>query len=210
MVCGFVDKKSAGVVLVAVPAAEVVRTVARGKQPFEVDAGDLPDHTAFDDLLDFGIARRIAVVECNDHIFSGALLGVDDLLTLFRIDGHGFFGDDIAAELHGAADVFVVCAVHARDDDFVGFELRNHPVEILRLVSRKRRNAEFFLETVVPVIHTGLIRVTEPDQLAGVLEIAAKRIQIHGTASAGSNLHILLSCHFWKILPVFEVSVKIL
>ena len=109
VVGGFVNHQSAGIPFVPVPAAEIIRTVVGVEKPFKVDAGDLAANTAVQQFFDPGVTRAVTVVECHSEFFAGTLLGVDDHLALFGIDGHRFFGNDIASEFHGAAGVDLDC-----------------------------------------------------------------------------------------------------
>src|SRR5262249_42324873 len=63
MVGGLVHEQSAGVRLVAMPAAEIVRTVMGIELPLEIDGGDLADSAGCQYLLQQRTRRRIAVVE---------------------------------------------------------------------------------------------------------------------------------------------------
>ena len=96
----------------------------------------------------------------------GAFLRVDDLLTLFSIHGHRFFGDDIASEFHAAADVFVVSPVHGGDDHLVRLDFGDHPVEIAGFVSRQGLVPVLFPEKPVPEIHPVLVCVAQRAEFA--------------------------------------------
>ena len=197
MVGRLVHHQAAAVGLVAVPAAEVVRAVAGVEQPLEVDAGDLADDAGLEHLLDLAVARRIAVVEGDGQLAAGPLLGVDDLLALLDVDGHRFFTDDVAAEFHRAAGVLVVGAVHAGDDDHIGFGLGDHPVELVGLVGRHiGMIVTLFLEEhVVVVVHAALVAVAEPNQFGDILVGRGDRPDVHAGTTAGSNHGITFLTH---------------
>jgi len=189
VVGGFVDHQAAGVVLVAVPAAEVVRAVAGVEQPFEMDAGDLADDSGVDDLFDLGVARSVTVVEGDGEVLAGALLGVDDLLAFISIDGHRLFADDVAAELHRAAGVFVMGAVHRGDDDRVGLAFGDHPVEILgRIGCDVGMVVAVLLEhDLVVEFHPLRVGVAESDQLGMVAELVQDGFDVHFRPAAGPD-----------------------
>ena len=62
---GLVHQQAAGVVLVAVPAAEVVGAVARVEQPLEVDRADLADRAGAQQGVQLAVDRVVAVVEAD-------------------------------------------------------------------------------------------------------------------------------------------------
>ena len=189
MVRRLVDEQPARVALVAVPAAEVVRAVAGVEQPLEVHGGDLADDPLFEQALDLGVARGVAVVEGHAVVPARRLLGVDDLLALSGVDGHRLFADDVAAEFHGAAAVDVVGAVHAGDYHHVGLGDGDHLIEA---VAREGRHvgvalAVDFEELAVVVLHAPRIDVADADELRAVAVGEAHRLDVHGSAIAGAD-----------------------
>ena len=78
VVARLVDEEAPGVLLLAVPAAEVVRAVVGVQHPGEVDGGDPTDRAVLDHLAQRAVARRVAVVEGDDDLAAGAIDGVLD------------------------------------------------------------------------------------------------------------------------------------
>ena len=119
MVRGLVHHQAAGVLLVAMPAAEVVGAVAGVEQPVEVHREHLADDAGHEQVLDLGARRRVAVVEGDPHVRPVLLLRVDDALALLRVGGHRLLGDHVAAQLHRPADVVRRGGVLGGDDHAV-------------------------------------------------------------------------------------------
>ena len=170
MVGGLVHQKSSTVVLVPVPAAEVVRAVLSIEQPLKMDRVHGADGVVGDQFPDFRIVRGVAVVERYTKMTASALYCVEDLLTPLLINSHGFLADDIAAKLHSSDNIDVVGAVDGCDDNNVRFGFGNHAVEVFGFVGRdclatERNN---FL---VGDIHAGLVGVAEGYELGGCFEV---------------------------------------
>ena len=196
MVGGFVDQQTAAVFLVAMPSAEIVRTVIGIQKPLEMNAGNLSDESASEDLLDPGIAGRVAVIECDGDIASGFLLCIKDLLTFFRINGHGFFRDDIASELHGTADILVMRAVNGCHNDFIRFDFGDHAIEFDSLVGRQRCMTVMFCNVSVVKIHPVLIAVAKSAEFSRIGKIFHQRVDVHPGTLTGSDVHITNLTHF--------------
>ncbi|OPZ15695.1 MAG: hypothetical protein BWZ10_01712 [candidate division BRC1 bacterium ADurb.BinA364] len=189
MVRGLVDQQAAAVLLVAVPAAEIIRSMALVEHPFEHDRTDLADRSVLDQLLGFAANGRIAVVEGDDDPPPGPLFRVEDALAFLGVDRHRFFGDGVATALHGPHDVFVVVAVHGGDDHPIGLLLVDHAVEVLGLVGGDRP-AELFGEAFVAVIHPGLVAIAQADEFAGVAKLIGDGLCVHARTAAQADLHV--------------------
>jgi hypothetical protein len=187
VVGGLVDHQAAGIALVAVPAAEVVRPVGGVQQPLEVDADDVAQRAALDDLLDLRVAGGVAVVEGDGEVLAGALDRVDDLLALLGIDGHRLLADGVAAQLHGADDVAGVGAVHAGDDDGVGLLLGHHVVELVGQIGGQGRVVELLADLLVVVVHATLVHVAEGDQFTVLAEVLHEGFGEHPGTSTGAD-----------------------
>ncbi len=118
---------------------------------------------------------------------TGALYRVEDLAGLLLADGHGLFGDHVAAQLHGADDVAVVGVIDTGDDDRVGVGLGDHAVEVGGEVGGKRVERIAGLELAVVEVHAGLAGITQPDELI-VLGVGVDDGEdVHGSARAGPD-----------------------
>ena len=82
------------------PAAEIVRAVARIEYPLEVDGEDLADRTGLQHFLYLARARGVAVVEGDGEVAARALPRVEDRLAFGGIYGHRLLSDHVAASLH--------------------------------------------------------------------------------------------------------------
>lgn len=168
----------AGVLLVAVPAAEVVRAMKGVEQPVEIDRENVSDHPVHQELFDLGAGRGVAVVEGDLAVTPGAFLGIDDLAAFLRIDRHWLFRDDVHSQLHAAHDVGMVSRIHRGDDDPVGLLFLHHLFEIFGKVDRGHIAVILLLPALLGVFQATEISVAEADQfgvfgigvLDGVLE----------------------------------------
>jgi hypothetical protein len=123
---GLVDKETATVALVAMPATEVVCDVRGVEHPLEMYACHRADCTGLQMFPHFGVVWCVAIVEDYAHILPGSFARIEDLSTAGSVDGHGFFNYDVTAQFKGADDVDVVGSVDGGDNDFVGLRLMNH------------------------------------------------------------------------------------
>ena len=130
MVRGFVHQEAAGLVLVAVPAAEIVGAVNAVEIPAEIHRLDLADRAGHQDVLELRARRRIAVVERHRDALARLALRIEHALEPGQIDRHRLFGDDVAARLERPHDVFVVEIIRHRDDHRVRLLLGDHLVEL--------------------------------------------------------------------------------
>jgi hypothetical protein len=119
VVRGLVHQQAAAVVLLAVPAAEVVGAVPYVEQPLEVDRQHLADGAVGEQAADLLVHGVEAVVEGDGEGVAGLADGAEDAGAATGVDGHRFLGDDAAAGLQGRDDVAVVLGVDGRDDDLV-------------------------------------------------------------------------------------------
>jgi len=186
VVGGLVHEQAAGLVFFAMPAAEVVGAVAGIQHPGKVDVARAADRALHDQLAHGGCKRRVAVVECHAQRAAGPLDRVEDLAGLGVIGGHGLFGDGVAAQLHGAADVVVMRGVHGGDDDDVRPGFGYHAVEVAGVVGGQGVRAALPDLAVVPV-HARLAEVTERDQLIPPCEVAEDGVNVHSGAAAGTD-----------------------
>ena len=116
MVARLVDEEAAGVPLLAVPAAEVVRAVLGVEHPREVDGGDLADRAVLDHLAQRAVARRVAVVEGDDDLAAGAVDGVLDGGGARPVDRERLLDDDVGAGIQRPDDERRVQVVARADD----------------------------------------------------------------------------------------------
>ena len=138
VVAGLVHQQAAGVVLVPVPAAEVVGPVAQVEQPFEVDRADLSDNAGAQQGVQLAVDRVVAVVEADGDPTAGALLGGVDAAAALKVGGHRFFRDDVAARVQGGHDVVGVQPVHGAHDHLVDRLSVEHPGEVVGVVGGDR------------------------------------------------------------------------
>jgi hypothetical protein len=122
---------------VAMPAAEIVGAVRRVEVPRKIDGRDLPDLARHQDFLDLLVLRRVAIVEGDDHLLAGALLGVEHRLALLLVDHHRLLGHDVDAAAERLDDVIAVEAVDGGDHQEVRLRLVHHLVEV-----RERRTRD--------------------------------------------------------------------
>ena len=181
-----VDEQTAGLVLVAVPAAEIVGAVDAVEIPAEIDGGDLADDAGHQQVLHLGAMRRVAVVEGNRHRLAGLLLGVEDGAEARHVDGHRLFGDDVGAEFERPHDVFVVQVVGHGDDDRIRLLFADHAVECLRRVGGDRLAGD------LPGLAGGQlqpvrVRVAQADELIGVGVSGDQGVAKHQMARASSD-----------------------
>ena len=189
MVRGFVHEQAAGLVLFAVPAAEVVGAVARIQHPGEVDVARAANSALHDQMAHGGRERGVAVVECDAQRAAGLLDRVEDLAGLGVVGRHRLLGDGIAAQFHGAADVLVMRSVHRGDDDDVRPGLGDHAVEVAGVVGGQSLRAALPDLTVVPV-HARLAQVAERDQLVPLCEVAQNGVNVHSGAPTGADKRV--------------------
>ena len=102
VVSALMYQQTAGLCHTGIPTTEVAGTVAMqfhitGQQPLEVNAVNIADLTANDQLLDLGHEGSVAVVECNDDLVTGALFSLQNVTAEVITGGHGLFSDNIAA-----------------------------------------------------------------------------------------------------------------
>ena len=195
VVRGLVDQQTAGIVLAAVPAAEVVRSMTGVQQPLKRDTGNRARNARFQHFLDLRVAGRITIVECDRDVLAGALLRVDDLLAFFRIHCHRLFRDDIAPHFHGFADVKMVRAVHTRHNNFVRLLLRDHLFKVRRLIHRRTGHVVLRFNAVRPELHPRAVGITDRQQLAVFLEPVAQCIDIHAATTARADQNIFQFFH---------------
>jgi hypothetical protein len=112
-----VHEQPAGVLLLAVPAAEVVGAVGGVEQPLEVHRGDVTDLPGGDEGLERAVARGVAVVEGHQHVPAGALDRVRDATHPVLGRGQRLLDDGVRTGLQGGDDVVGVEDVRGGDDD---------------------------------------------------------------------------------------------
>ena len=161
------DKKSAAVVLVAVPASVIIGTVLGIQEPLEVNGCRSSDCSVTDELTYHCVVRSVTVVECDSDVASCLLLSVDDSLGLALVNCQRLLGDHIASGFHCAADVIIMCAVNGCDDDDVRLCLGNHLLELMRQICGDLLGTQF-LKTGIGIIHSCLALVTETDHAGNV------------------------------------------
>jgi len=110
----------------------------------------------------------IAVVEAHRAFAAGPLLGCQYLLTFVGVGGHGLFGEDIAAQIHGAADILMVVAVAGGDNHRVRLAFRDHAVERFGGIGLDL-NVPIFQLSYSPGNSTGVV-VADPQQFTIIFE----------------------------------------
>lgn len=194
MVGGFVHQQAAAVAFFPVPAAKIVRAMFGIQQPFKVDRKDLADGAVHQQLTHFAVVRCVAVVERDAHLAARLFNGVKNTQRTGFVDGHRFFGDDIAARIKRAHDVVVMGAVHGGDDDDIGLRFTDHLFKLRGDKTGHRLGAGVF-QQAAGVAHTGLVGVAESDHLRAVAKRLADSFDIHPGAPAGSHQGVFFHSH---------------
>ena len=204
-----VHQQPAGVALVAMPAAEVVGPVAQVEQPLEVHREHLADGVGQEQLAHLGGVRRVAIVEGDPQLASGAVNRIQDLLALLRIDRHRLLGDGVAAQLHGAHDVAVMGTVDRGHDHRVGPGLRDHAVELLRRIGGDRGAARRAVQ-LVGQVEPGLVHVAERHHLGALGEVAGNRLVEEPRAAAHPHLGIAptLRCSTHETRTITRIALR--
>ncbi|CAM5680368.1 hypothetical protein SAFG77S_03604 [Streptomyces afghaniensis] len=149
VVRGLVHHQAAAVVLLAMPAAEVVGAVPHVEQPLEVDGEHLADRSVGEQGADLLVHGVEAVVEGDGQTVAGLADGVEDAGATLGVDGHRLLGDDPAARLQRRDDVAVVLGVNGGDDDLVDVLLGEQVGEAVGLPLGGRRCAGLGQQPVV-------------------------------------------------------------
>ena len=130
MVRRLVDEEAARVLLVGVPAAEIVGAMPRVEIPVEIDRGDIADHLLEQQFLDARSGGGVAIIEGDVDAPAGAALGFHDALRLGRGGRHRLFGDDVNAGFERLDDDVVMGVVGCRYDDPLRAHLGEHLVHV--------------------------------------------------------------------------------
>ncbi len=141
-------------------------------------------------MSSFTLDRRgVAVVEGNTQIPPCVLDRIEDGAAFGDIGRHGFFRDDVAAELHGADDILVMRAIHRGHDDDIRFLLRDHAAKVPCQVGGNRLRLVSECVLAVVIVHAHRIRVAKGDQpgcpLVEVQDCVAKHERPRSRADQG-------------------------
>ena len=193
---GLVHEQPARLLLVPVPATEVVGAVACVEQVVHVHLDHLADHALLEQTPHQRAAGPPPVIEGHRHRAARAQHRVHDCTAPGRVYRQGLLGDDVAAELHRSHDVPVVGGVHRGHDDGVGTSLPHHRVEVLRVEDGDRLAAQLLDDVAAVVVEPGRVSVAEAGQLAVVREPAHHGLHERQTAAPGADQRVpFTSCH---------------
>ncbi len=204
VVAGLVHQQAAGVALVAVPAAEVVRAVAQVEQPLEVHRSDLPDDARAQQVAQLAVDGVVPVVEADGDPAAGALLGGVDAAAALQVGGHRLLGDDVAARLQGGHDVVGVQPVDGAHDDLVDRLGVEHPDEVVGGVGGHGIVPGVGDDPVVDG-HAGAVGVAQGDQAAPVGVRGDQGTGVHPGTRSGAHDRVAawsggVRCWVWSTL----------
>jgi len=126
----FVHHQAAGILFLAVPAAEIIGAVTGIEHPVKIDGEDVADGPLHEQILDLGARRRIAIVEGCRAAPARLFDRFEDGAAFFGVGGHRLFSDDIASQLHGTDNILVMESIHCGDNHRLRPGFCDHPVEI--------------------------------------------------------------------------------
>jgi hypothetical protein len=159
-----VHHQAAGILLLPVPATEVVGAVPGVEHPLELDAGHGPDLAVRDQLSQGAVPRGVPVVEGDDNGLAGLGHRVDDLPGAVGVDRQRLLHDHVRAGPQQPGDDRRVRVVGARHDHPVDRLLLDHPLQVVGAVLRELRSAELANGPVVER-EAARVRVEQRDQL---------------------------------------------
>ena len=203
VVSRLVHEKTAGDLLISVPAAEVVSTVRGIQEPLEVNLSNLTDGVVHNELAELGVVRSVTVVEGNAQLLAGALDAVEDRLALISVHGHGLLGDNVTAHLHSLDYVSVVGTVDGGNDNDIGLGLLDHALKVLCFIGRNLVIAKLLLQHLVGIIHTGLVHVAECDELRGFIEVLCNGGIVHSRSATDTDVRVSFLFHFSPSFSAF-------
>ena len=137
VVARLVHQQAAGVLLLAVPAAEVVGAVHGVERPLEVHRGDLADLAGRDDLAQGGVPRGVPVVERHDDVPAGLGDRARDPSAARPVDGQRLLDDDVGPRGERPRHQLGVRVVGRGHDDDVDGLLGDHLLEAVGRVLRQ-------------------------------------------------------------------------
>lgn len=180
------DQQPAAVAFIALPAAKIIGAVLGIQQPFKMNREDLANSTGRQQLADFAVMRRVAIIESDASLPAGAPDSVQNNLALIFIDSHRFFADPIAAQYHRPHDIMMMGAIDRGDDYHIRPGLGNHAIELLRMIERHRR-VSLCADESVGVGHSDAVGIAERHLSRPGAEIRRDGVDIKSGASPGAD-----------------------
>lgn len=138
-------------------------------------------------LFDLGHVRGVAVVEGDAYLLAVFLFRRQDRLAALSVDGHGFFGDYVAAQFQRADNVVAVVGIHRGYNDNIRFLGFNHPVKVII--------DGHIAAGLADVGAAARIDVVNAPQLRAILEVVIHGFGIHivgAPACAGKYIGLFL------------------
>ena len=181
-----VHEKTARVLLVPVPAAEVVGAVVGVEHPLEVDGGDLPDRAVLDDPAQRAVAGGVPVVERQHHLSAGAFDDLFDAGRARRVDRQRLLDHDIGTGLERADDQLGMQIVARADDDPVDAFVADH---LFELVGGREAGSGGACVDRASGMEGGAhgVGLDDRDQFGAVPVRSGDRIDIHLRADSGTG-----------------------
>ena len=213
VVAGLVHEQAAGVLLLAVPAAEVVCAVLGVEHPGEVDRGDLPDRALLQDLPQRTVARGVAVIEGDDHVASGAVDRIFDRGGAGGVDREGLLDDDVGTGIQRPHDELGVQVVARADDHAVHLFCGDHLLQAIGGVDQ-RRGLAALSDAVGVELRTHRVRLEDRHERGAVGVGRRDRVDVHLGARAGAGECVAEVGHRWllrkRFLSVTRMAVVLL
>ena len=183
-----VHQQAAGVLLLAVPAAEVVGAVHGVERPLEVHRGDLADLAGRDDLAQRRVPRGVPVVEGHDDVAAGLADRARDPPAARPVDGQRLLDDDVGPRGERPRHQLGVRVVGRGHDDDVDGLLGDHLLEAVGRVLRQPGGpAEGRRDDALVVVHPARVGVEQRDEGGDVRVLPDDRVDVHARPVAGAG-----------------------